>query len=61
MISALIGEDSVRNEILRQKKQEEEYFKALRELRNGKIFQKSKVYYNIYHIFLFNYHYYFNI
>ena len=41
VISALIGEDSVRNEYIRQKKQEKEYFKTLRELRNGKISQKK--------------------
>ena len=41
VISALIGEDSVRNEYIRQKKQEKEYFKTLKELRNGKMFQKK--------------------
>jgi len=41
VISALVGEDSVRGELIKQKKQEKEYFKTLRELRNGKISQKS--------------------
>ena len=41
VISALIGEDSVRNELNKQKKEEKEYFKTLRELRNGKISQKK--------------------
>ena len=41
VISALVGEDSVRGELIKQKKQEKEYFKTLRELRNGKIYQKS--------------------
>ena len=41
VISALVGEDSVRSEFIRQKKQEKEYFKTLRELRNGKMFQKK--------------------
>ena len=41
VISALVGEDSVRSEFIRQKKQEKEYFKTLRELRNGKISQKQ--------------------
>ena len=40
VISALVGEDSVRSELIKQKKQEKEYFKTLRELRNGKISQK---------------------
>ena len=40
VISALVGEDSVRGELIKQKKQEKEYFKTLRELRNGKISQK---------------------
>ena len=41
VISAIVGEDSVRNEYLRQKRQEKEYFKTLKELRNGKMFQKK--------------------
>ena len=41
VISALVGEDSVRNEYNKQKKQEKEYFRTLRELRNGKIIQKK--------------------
>ena len=41
VISALVGEDSVRSELIKQKKQEKEYFKTLRELRNGKISQKK--------------------
>ena len=40
VIGAIIGEDNVRNEYIREKKEEREYFKTLRELRNGKIFQK---------------------
>ena len=41
VISALIGEDSVRSEFNKQKREEKEYFKILRELRNGKINQKK--------------------
>ena len=41
VISALVGEDSVRSELIKQKKEEKEYFKTLRELRNGKISQKN--------------------
>jgi len=44
VISALVGEDSVRSELNKQKKQEKEYFKTLRELRNGKAFQKKNIY-----------------
>ena len=40
VISALVGEDSVRAELNKQKKEEKEYFKTLRELRNGKMFKK---------------------
>ena len=41
VISALIGEDSVRAEYNKQKKEEKEYFKTLKELRNGKISQNN--------------------
>ena len=41
VISALVGEDSVRAELIKQKKEEKEYFKTLRELRKGKTFQKK--------------------
>ena len=36
VISAIIGEDSVRKELMKEKKEEKEYFKTLKELRDGK-------------------------
>ena len=41
VISALVGEDCLINEYNKQKRQEKEYFKTLKELRNGKITQKK--------------------
>ena len=41
VISALVGEDSLISEYNKQKRQEKEYFRTLRELRNGKITQKK--------------------
>ena len=41
VVSAIVGEDSLRSEYLRQKKQEKVYFRKLKELRNGKMFQKK--------------------
>ena len=41
VISALVGEDSVRAELIKQKKEEKEYFRTLKDLRNGKMFHKK--------------------
>jgi hypothetical protein len=34
VIGALIGEDNIRNELLRQEKEQKEYFKTIKSIRN---------------------------